>query len=99
MPRPTDWPVIRKTPGFVTVGAVSTLVLDENVNRLTFSAVNCGDEVCYLSEGVAAVIGSGDALYPRGSAYMSKDDLYLGAIYAICATGGLNLAITEGSSV
>ena len=96
MPRPTDWPVHNKTPTFATVGAASTLVLAANADRLTASFVNCGTEVCYLSQGVAAVMGSGDALYPQGSAFMNKDNLYLGVINGICATGGLNLAITEG---
>ena len=98
MPRPTDWPVPNKTPTFATVGAVSTQVLAANEERLTVSIVNCGTEVCYLSQGVAAVMGSGDALYPQGSAFMAKDNLYLGVINGICETGDLNLAITEGSA-
>ena len=98
MPDPRIFPIETMEDTFATVGAVSTLVRDANRRRVFCQFVNCGDEVCYLSEGNAAVMGSGDAIYPSGIARIETDNMFYGEIYAICETGDLNLAISEGSN-
>ena len=97
MPKPTVWPVPNKRPFAINVGAVSTQVVPALSDRLTLVGVNTGTEVCYVSEGVAAVFGLGDAVYPGGSMHMDELNLYIGPIYAICATGAAILSCTEGS--
>lgn len=96
MPDPRIFPVKDATDTFAIVGAVSTLVLAANSARVDADFVNDGDEACYLARGNAAVIGSGIKLVPNGSYHIGTSNLFLGAIYAICASGGLNLAISEG---
>jgi len=96
MPDPRIFPVPNIVNGFATVGAASTLVMAANDRRLTATFVNCGDEVVYLSEGIAAVMGSGSPLYPSGVGSIGTHNLFYGAIYGICESGDLNLAITEG---
>ena len=98
MPDPRIFPVVTVEDTFATVGAVSTLVRAENLRRVFCQFVNTGDEVCYLSEGNAAVMGSGDAIYPSGVARIETDNMFYGEIYAICETGDLNLSISEGSN-
>ena len=98
MPDPRIFPIENMEDTFATVGAVSTLVRAANMRRVFCQFVNNGDEVCYLSEGNAAVMGSGDAIYPSGVARIETDNMFYGEIYAICESGGLNLAISEGSN-
>jgi len=98
MPDPRIFPIVAYEDTFATVGAVSTLVRAGNRRRVFCQFVNTGDEVCYLSEGNAAVMGSGDAIYPSGVARIETDNMFYGEIYAICESGDLNLAISEGSN-
>jgi len=98
MPDPRIFPIVSVEDTFATVGAVSTLVRNENRRRVFCQFVNCGDEVVYLAEGNAAVMGSGDALYPTGIGRIQTDNMWLGEVYAICESGQLNLAISEGTN-
>jgi hypothetical protein len=98
MPDPRIFPIVNIVDTFATVGVASTLVRPANDRRVFCQFVNDGDEVCYLAEGSAAVMGSGDAIYPSGVARIETDNMFYGAIYAICETGDLNLSITEGSN-
>jgi len=98
MPDPRIFPIVSIENTFATVNAVSTLVRAENKRRVFCQFVNTGDEVCYLAEGNAAVIGSGDAVYPSGVGRIETDNMFDGEIYAICESGGLNLSISEGSN-
>lgn len=98
MPDPRIFPIQNIVNTFAVVGAVSTLVRPTNNRRVFCQFVNNGDEVCYLSEGNAAVMGSGDAIYPSGVARIETDNMWYGEVYAICESGDLNLAITEGSN-
>ena len=98
MPDPRIFPIKTMEDTFATVGAISTLVRAENLRRVFCQFVNTGDEVCYLAEGNAAVMGSGDAIYPSGVARIETDNMFYGEIYAICASGDLNLAISEGTN-
>jgi len=98
MPDPRIFPIPTMVNTFKTVGAVSTLVRAENLKRVWCQFTNCGDEVVYFAEGNAAVMGSGDAVYPSGVARIETDNMFYGEIYAICASGDLNLAVSEGST-
>jgi len=98
MPDPRIHPVTHVLDTFVVVGAVSTLVIAANLRRVELDLVNDGDEPVYVSRGAAAVFGSGLRLNAGGGSYrMGTNNLYHGAIYAICEAGGLNLCISEGS--
>ena len=97
MPDPRIWPIPSVTDTFATVGAVSTLVLAANVNRVDAEIVNDGDETVYLARGNAAVMGSGIRLNANGGSYrIGTNNLFEGTIYAICESGQLNLTISEG---
>ena len=97
MPDPRIWPIPSVTDTFATVAAVSTLALAANINRVDTEIVNDGDEPVYLSRGNAAVMGSGIRLNANGGSYrIGTNNLFKGAIYAICETGQLNLTISEG---
>ncbi len=98
MPDPRIFPIVTLEDTFATVNAVSTPVRAANRRRVFCQFVNTGDEVCYLAEGNAAVMGSGDAIYPAGVARIETDNMFYGVIYAICESGGLNLSISEGSN-
>ena len=96
MPDPRIFPIEHVNDTFATVGAVSTQVLTANLNRVDCDFTNDGDEDCYLARGNAAVIGSGIKLVPNGTYHMGTNNLFYGVIYAICASGQLNLCISEG---
>jgi len=97
MPDPRIFPIVRATDTFATVGVVSTLVLAENLRRVDAEIVNDGEESVYLARGNAAVIGSGMRINARGGSYrIGTNNMFYGDIYAICATGQLNLTISEG---
>ena len=84
------WPVI---------GAVTTVALAANANRLYALFVNDGTEAIYLYLGAAAVMNRGIRLNASGGSYeMSRElgNLYVGAVNAICASGGMTLLTTEG---
>lgn len=96
MPDPRIWPIPNVTDNYVTVLAVSTLVLAANPNRVDAEFVNDGDEVIYLSRGNAAVIGQGMRINPRGGSYrIGTNNLFKGDIYGICA-GASNMTFSEG---
>ena len=96
MPDPRIWPIPSVTDTFATVGVASTLVLAANLRRVDTEFVNDGNEACYLARGNAAVIGSGIKLIPNGSYRIGTNNLFYGAVNAICAGGQLNLTISEG---
>jgi len=96
MADPRIFPVNSAVDHFATIGAVSTLVLAANQRRVDADFVNDGDEVCYLARGNPAVMGSGIKLTPNGSYRIGTNNLFYGAIYGICASGGLNLCYSEG---
>ena len=98
MPDPRIFPIVTIEDTFATVGAVSTLVRAENLRRVWCQFTNTGDEVCYTAEGNPAVMGSGDPIYPSGVGRIQTDNMFYGEVYAICASGQLNLAISEGSN-
>ena len=82
----------------VTVGATTTEAKAANANRLYALFANDGTETIYLGLGTNAVMNIGVPILSGGSYEMSKQigNLYLGAVNAICTSGGMILATTEG---
>jgi len=102
MPDPRIFTVEKKAATAVDVGLVSTLILEANPNRVTVDLVNLSDpaEAMSLGFGEAAVNGSGDVMTTYGSTYhMGTGNLYLGAIYAICPSGGMFMSVSEGEGI
>jgi len=98
MPDPRIHPIKEVNDTFVTVGVVSTEVRPTTVNRAEIDLVNDSDEVIYLGFGNDAVVGSGKCLNAGGGAYhMGPENLFYGVINAICAGGGANLCVSEGT--
>ena len=98
MPDPRIHPWEVDTAAAVLVGAASTLVLAANGHRTGVDLTNLSDpaEAFSLGFGNAAVAGSGKVLTAYGSTYhMGTENLFLGAIYAICASGDMLLAVSE----
>ena len=83
-----------------TIGTTTTLVLAANANRLYALLVNVSDEAIYLGLGTDAIQGEGLPLLTKGSHYEMSgkfDNLYIGVINGICASGGKKLLVTEGT--
>ncbi len=81
----------------VTVGATSTAVLSANSDRNFVEIVNDSDEVIYLKLGSSATMNSGIRINANGGSFwIGKDNLYTGAITAICASGSKNITVVEG---
>lgn len=98
MPDPRIWPIPNSLSDHVTVLAASTLVRAANPNRVDMDLVNDGDSVIYLSRGVAAVIGDGMRINPRGGSYhIGTNNMWYGEIYGITGDGQMcNMSISEG---
>lgn len=97
MPVPLTWQIKTATDTKVAVAAASTLVIAANPKRIDLVLVNDSDEAIYLARGNAAVMNAGIRLNATGGSYEIKyDNMFLGAIYAICASGQKNLTISEG---
>ncbi len=95
---PLIWPYDTENAIPITVGAASTVVLAANPNRAGLDLVNLSapSEAISLGFGNAAVAGEGKVLTAYGSTYhMGTANMYLGAIFAICASGGMQLAVSE----
>lgn len=85
------------TNSSVTVGSSSTSVLSENTSRNFVEIVNDSDEVVYLKLGSGATLNSGIRLNANGGSFwINKDNLYTGAITAICSSGSKNITVVEG---
>ena len=81
------------TNGAVTVGATSTAVLAANSARKEFVLTNDSDEVIYVSFAATAVMNQGVYLGANGGALFN--DVYTGAVSAICASGAKNLCVVQ----
>lgn len=98
MADPLIWPWEEENAAAVTVGNISTAVLVATPNRAGLDLVNLSDpsEAISLGFGQAAVAGAGKVLTVYGSTYhMGTGNMYRGAIFAICASGGMQLAVSE----
>lgn len=84
----------------VDVGSTSTPVLSTNANRRFLFLVNDSDENIYVSLGPTAVLNEGILLTAGGGALtLDIASMWLGSISAICASGGKNLTVSEGSLI
>lgn len=82
----------------VEVGSVSTAVLGANSSRRYLFLVNDSDENIYVSLSSTAVMNEGILLTAGGGALtLDIASMWLGEISAICASGGKNLTVSEGS--
>jgi len=97
MPDPRIFPIPRVNDTFATVGVVSTEVVAANPNRVDLELVNDCKEDMYLARGNPAVIGSGFKLVPNGTYNIDTQNLYCGAINAICLLGQANITVSEGT--
>ena len=79
------------------IAAATTVALVAKVNRLHAILTNISDEIIFVAEGIPAVMNQGIPIFPNGGSYeINKNNLFTGAINAICASGGKILCITEG---
>ena len=91
-------PLTSITNGTLSVGATTTVLLAENLDRKWAVFVNDSDEVIYLGFGTAAVLNTGLRLNAAGGTFeMTTFNCYQGAINAICTSGTKNLAYMEGT--
>ena len=102
MPDPRIYPVVVENTGAVSVTNASTLVLAANGRRTGLDLTNLTDpsEAISLRYGDAAVNGEGKVMTAYGSTHhIGTNNLWTGAIYAICVTGAeqevYNLAYSE----
>jgi hypothetical protein len=82
----------------VTVGAVSTTVLAANGERTNVAFTNDSDETIYLARGATAEMNKGIRINANGGTYeIGVLNMYRGIVTGICASGGKNLCVSEGS--
>jgi len=80
----------------VTVGAATTVAKAANADRKWLLMVNDSDETIFVKLGAAAVADEGIRLNAAGgSLELVGGSLYVGAVNAICASGGKVLLVTE----
>ncbi len=80
----------------ISVNTSSTMVLPPRASRRYAVIVNDSDETIYLTRGVNAVLRKGIRLNAGGGSYEIKpENLFLGQVNAICASGGKILTISE----
>ena len=80
----------------VSVGTTSTSVLAANEKRKYAIFVNDSNETIYLSLSGTAVMNEGIMLGVGDKYEIGPNNLYTGAVSAICATGGKNLTVCHG---
>lgn len=84
------------TNGGASVTTSTTLVLAANESRKRAIIVNSGAGAVWLSFGAAAVVGQGVYLGAVGGSYeISPDELYVGVINGISASGTNIIGVTE----
>jgi len=85
----------------VAVGATSTLIVKANVKRLRqrLYLVNNSAEDMSVAPGSVAIAGYGIILVAGGGAFTDQPDptgyIYQGVYTAICASGAMDIAVTE----
>lgn len=97
MPDPRIFPIERENPDQVIVGGAAVVVLAANLSRVGCDLVNVSTPSAAISLGFGnvAIANSGKVLTVYGSTYhMGTENLFQGAITAICPAGGL-LAYSE----
>ena len=90
----------------VVVGAASTLLAAANADRRWLLIANRSDEMVDVKLGEAAVAGEGIPINPIDASnniqgvFESSEkncNLYKGAVYGICASGGKTVSVYQGS--
>lgn len=87
------------THSTVTVGNSSTSVLTADEDRAYCLLQNDSDETIYLKFGAAGELNKGIRLNANGGQYEisgANNNLYTGAINAICTSGSKKLLVTVG---
>ena len=85
----------------VAVGATSTIIIQENRLgiRQRLYLVNNSAEVMSVAPGEVAIAGYGIILVAGGGAFTDEPDrdgyIYQGVYTAICASGAMNISVTE----
>jgi len=89
--------VTSESPGSVSVGVASSLLLPANLSRKGLQAVNASSNAISLGLGHAAVLGNDIWLAAAGGAWDGtiSGKLWLGAIYGIAAGASSDLALVE----
>lgn len=82
-------------PAAASVGVASAQAVAANANRKGLKLTNTSNARISLGFGSAAVLDSGDTLYPGGTFYMDEYDFDLGAVNAIASAAASNLGIQE----
>lgn len=98
MPDPRIFPIDSEIPTAVIVPAISGVVLAANDSRTGADLINVSDpsEAISLALGGAAVLGAGKTLTVYGSTYhMGTNNLFLGDINGISASGTAALSVSE----
>ena len=99
MPDPRIFPIDRADDTGTAVVDVSGLIVLANDHRADLEIINDGDYNVWLARGNAAIVGQGIFLVHNGGAYtMDTQNLFLGAIYAICDEGeDSHVSFSEGA--
>jgi len=82
-----------KTDSFVAIGVSSTKLLDANEERHTFTIVNDGPEIVYISHSTKATVNSGIRLNGNGGTY--SNDIYIGPLAGCTGTVSNPVTILE----
>lgn len=98
MPDPRIFPIDRADDTHAGVTDASVIIVAANEKRADLKIVNDLAIIVYLARGNAAVVGDGIRLNGNGGAFnMDTQDLFLGAIHAICGIGqDGSVTISEG---
>lgn len=91
----TKTPLTANSPFAVSVGVTSTTFLASNASRKGLSVTNTSAATISFAIGVAAVLNSGNTLYPGGTWNMREYDLATGQINAIASIAASNVAGQE----
>ena len=100
MTNPRIYSIPTGTPTAAVAPAASGPVLAANPYRVGAEIINVSNpsEAISLSRGDTAVLGAGITLTAKGSSYrIGTDNLFLGVINAISASGDAGLSIDEGT--
>lgn len=75
-----------------SIALVAGLIIDENSDREKILVQNMGSETLYIGFDNTVTILTGFPLPPNS---VWEDNTYLGSVYGICATTGVDVAIIE----
>lgn len=91
----TKTPLTASAPTFATVGVASAQAVAASATRKGLHLVNTSSNIISIAFGAAAVLNSGITLTPEAGYWMDEYSFHVGAVNAIAAVAGSNLAIQE----